>query len=148
MVPIVLSWMTIATPPDYDPWYLQNHEVSSDCLLLAQSVLVAPRVLHWLTHFVNAWHLVLTMVAPRVAYTSPALVSTLDILCNLWLAQHWHTYCNASFVPEFDTGGPCWLVFINVVPPWTQNRWKLGILPCVLTTVSHWLALWLLLVVQ
>ena len=46
------------------------------------------------------------------------------------------------------TGGGGWLVLTIVVPPWTQNRWKLGILPCVLTTVSHWLALWLLLVVQ
>ena len=81
-------------------------------------------------------------------YTSPALVSTLDILCNLWLAQSWHTSCNARIVPEFDTGGGCWLVLTIVVASQTQNRWKLGILPCVLTTVSHWLALRLLQVAQ
>ena len=45
-------------------------------------------------------------------------------------------------------GGGCWLVLTIVVATQTQNRWKLGILPRVLTTVSHWLALWLQLVAQ
>ena len=46
------------------------------------------------------------------------------------------------------TGGGGWLVLTIVVATHAQNRWKLGILPRVLTTVSHWLALRLWLVVQ
>ena len=46
------------------------------------------------------------------------------------------------------TGGGCWLVLTIVVASQTQNRWKLGILPRVLTTVSYWLALRLLQVAQ
>ena len=70
---------------------------------------------------------------------------------NLWRRQSWHTCCNARIMPivcKCWHGGGGWLVLTIVVAPYAQNRWKLGILPRVLTTVSHWLALRLWLVAQ
>ena len=119
---------------------------------------VCLRVQHWPTHLQFSCQLVqLPMLAwilpmqnscqlqppPELAW----MLQHKQNSCQLWALlvsdQSWHECCYMQKLCQCWPGGPCWLVLIIVVATHVQKRWKLGIIPCVLTTVSHWLDSWL-----
>ena len=168
LVPIVLSWMPESST------FCMIHDISRIMKFLKYSSVgrcwhsVCLWVLHWLTHLQYSCQLMQPPTLAQMLHTCAApharLVPTCDAArVGTDVATHARpmttldaprvgtlvaTQGSCQLSDKCWTGGGGWLVLTIVVPPWTQNRWKLGILPRVLTTVSHWLALWLLLVVQ